>query len=55
LGRLEWAARGKRERGEGKGFLSFFLNSFQIIFKLSNFSQTRNHAFESWCTITHYF
>jgi hypothetical protein len=28
----------------------FFSNSF---FKLSNFNQTRNHAFESWCTITY--
>jgi hypothetical protein len=38
--------QGKGERGERKkGFLSF-LNSFQIIFKLSNFNQTRNHAFE---------
>jgi hypothetical protein len=45
MGRLEWAAR--EERGEGKGFLFFlklFSNSF---FKLSNFNQTRNYAFES--------
>jgi hypothetical protein len=48
LGQLEWAAR---EKGRGKReFLSFsffkkiFSNSF---FKLSNFNQIRNHAFES--------
>jgi hypothetical protein len=44
----EWAAREGEGRGErGKGFsffLKFFSNSF---FKLSNFTQTVNHAFES--------
>jgi hypothetical protein len=36
----------KGKRGEGRGFFlkKFFSNSF---FKLSNFTQTRNHAFKS--------
>jgi hypothetical protein len=46
-----WAGWSGPQEGKGreereKDF-SLFLNSFQIIFKLSNFSQTRNHAFES--------
>jgi hypothetical protein len=37
----------KREKGERRGKRIYFLkNFFQIIFKLSNFGQTRNHAFE---------
>jgi hypothetical protein len=42
-----WADWKRRERGEGERvfFLKkLFSNSF---FKLSNFNQTRNHAFES--------
>jgi hypothetical protein len=34
----------KREGERGFPFFKFFSNSF---FKLSNFTQTRNHAFES--------
>jgi hypothetical protein len=37
---------GKGERGRGKGFL-FFKYLFKFIFKLSNFNQKGNHAFES--------
>jgi hypothetical protein len=37
---------GKRERGKEKGFSFLILFKF-IFFKLSNFNQTRNHAFES--------
>jgi hypothetical protein len=38
-----------RKRGKGRGKrISLFLNSFQIhFFKLSNFNQIKNHAFES--------
>jgi hypothetical protein len=44
VGRLSLKRKG--ERGEERGFLfkKFFSNSF---LKLSNFTQTRNHAFES--------
>jgi hypothetical protein len=39
-----WAGRekGREERG-----LGVFLLNFHFFFKLSNFTQTRNHAFES--------
>jgi hypothetical protein len=41
----KWA-KGETERGEEKRIL--FLKLFSIsFFKLSNFTQTRNHAFES--------
>jgi hypothetical protein len=45
MGRL--GLKGKGERGEGKRFFSLFKSLFKFIFKLSNFNQTRNHAFES--------
>jgi hypothetical protein len=47
-GRRKWAAREKGVREE-RGFEFFLSNSFQIrfFFKLSNFNQTTNHAFES--------
>jgi hypothetical protein len=46
VGRLEWAAR--EERGEGREVWVFLFKSFsKSFFKLSNFNQTRNHAFES--------
>jgi hypothetical protein len=38
--------QGKGKRGKGKR-VSLFLIIFKFIFKLSNFNQTRNHAFES--------
>jgi hypothetical protein len=45
-GRGKWAAREERERGERK-MIFFKKTLFKFIFKLSNFNQTRNHAFES--------
>jgi hypothetical protein len=36
--------KGREERGKG---FSFFKTLFKFIFKLSNFNQTRNYAFES--------
>jgi hypothetical protein len=45
MGRLEWVSREEREKGEGKRV--FLKTLLKIIFKLSNFYQTRNHAFES--------
>jgi hypothetical protein len=44
VGRLGLKRKGERGRGEGFSFLKLFSNSF---LKLSNFTQTRNHAFES--------
>jgi hypothetical protein len=42
-----WAAWKRGEGEKGKKIFSFLKNSFQIIFILSNFNQTRNHAFDS--------
>jgi hypothetical protein len=46
LGRRGGPQKGKGREEREKGF-SFFKTVFKFIFKLSNFNQTRNHAFES--------